>query len=269
LTLFEQLFGGTVPGSKEDAVAFIKAQTQLKEVHFLDVFAPKGFWADVARVMAQEAKFIEVGYTYRHEDPAFLGTLPDAREVAGFVKEGLVGLRLAMGAPIRTGDEEEGTEEGIMPIGRERVSDDDAAAAGTREAGIGSALVKSLVERGGGLVMLDGTMFELSVDEASQILDACGRLKIAAFSLTAETGWEDLFAVLGTSKRNVELLEIVGVPGEDWVERIKVGAATGLAEELLMGLGEEWKDLKSVKVSLLRTKEEEWVREGTQWEKKL
>jgi hypothetical protein len=59
LTVFEQLFGGTVEGSQKDAISFIASQKELKEVHFLDVFAPKGFWKDLAGALADDVKFLE------------------------------------------------------------------------------------------------------------------------------------------------------------------------------------------------------------------
>lgn len=252
-TAFEQLFGGTVEGSKDDAVRFVRGQRELREVHFLDVFAPKGFWRDLAGALTDEVKFLEVGVTYRHEDPAFAATLPQGGELAAFVKEGLVGARFAMGAPIRTGDGEEGTEIGIMAVkGKDE---------GGRE------LVKALVEKGKGLAMCDVTMFEVSVEEVESVLDACEGLKIAAFSVGI-TGWVDFFGKMAQKARGVEMLEIVGVPGSGLVEEIKASGDTGLKKETVEKLGEAWKDLKSVKVSLLRTKGEEWVKESEGWVRK-
>lgn len=253
LTVFEQLFGGTVPGSADDALVFVKGQRELREVHFLDVFAPKGFWKDLAGALTSEVKFLEVGVTYRHEDPAFAATLPQGGELAGFVKEGLVGARFAMGAPIRTGDAEEGTEVGILTVG------------GKDEGG--RELVKTLVEKGKGLVMCDVTMFEVHVDEVESVLDACEALKIAAFSVRI-IGWVNFFGKIAQKERGVEMLEIVGVPGSGLVEKIKASGDTGLKQETVEKLGEKWKDLKSLKVSLLRTKGEEWAKESEGWVRK-
>jgi hypothetical protein len=47
LTLYSQLFAGTTRASHDDAVSFVKAQGELKEVHFLDVFAPKDVFAEI------------------------------------------------------------------------------------------------------------------------------------------------------------------------------------------------------------------------------
>jgi len=64
-------------------------------------------------------------------------------------------------------------------------------------------------------------------------------------------------------------LEIMAVPGEEWVEGVKKGGETGLERRTVEKLGEKWKDLKSVKTSVLRTKSEEWIKdEGEGWVKK-
>jgi hypothetical protein len=47
LTLYSQLFAGTTRDSHDDAVAFVKAQKALREVHFLDVFAEKAVFGEV------------------------------------------------------------------------------------------------------------------------------------------------------------------------------------------------------------------------------
>jgi len=116
--------------------------------------------------------------------------------------------------------------------------------------------------------MLDLTMFELKVEEVGRVLSKSTKLKVLGFTVGLEDGWNEVLGILGEKERGLEVLDIVGVPGEAMVERIKEDEAGGLLTDDLLRLLDGCKELKSLKVSILRTKTEEWLKEGTAWQKK-
>jgi hypothetical protein len=254
LTLYAQLFAGTTPQSREDALIFIKGQSSLQELHLLDVLGKPGFYKELSEALTPGLKFLEVNFTYRHSDPEFMKTLP-SKEMGGFVKKDLVGLTMSVSAPDVVADDEddrEGTEVGVM-------------VAGGKDS---STAVEKFVEAGDGLVMLDATMFDLGKEDVEKVLDACGKVKILGLTVGLENGWDDVLQVVGKKTRGVEVLEIVGVPGEALVEKLKVGGEEVLKTESLDKLSESCKGLKSLKVSILRTRAEQWDKESDTWEKK-
>lgn len=254
LTVYSQLLGGTTPASREDALGFMRFQTEIKELHLLDVFAPSGFISDLAKALSPSLKFLEVNYTYRHSDPQFLFSTPSA-DLGSLIDKGLVGLTFSISAPDVTDDEEdrEGTEVGVVPI-----SGKDAR-----------TVVERLVQEGERLVICDVTMFELTLPDVERLLDSLGDLKVFNFAVALDKGWEEVFEVLAKKNRNVEVVEIVGVPGEGMVEGLKDSRSL-LAREMLesLSLTGKCEALKSVKISVLRTRVEQWIRDGKVWEKK-
>lgn len=252
LTIYSQLFAGTTPASREDALGFLRFQTEIKELHLLDVFATSGFFIELGKAMSPNLRFLEVNYTYRHSDPQFLETVP-SKDVAALIEKGLVGLTLSISAPDVTDDEDdrEGTEVGIKPISGQS----------------SSSIAEKLVQEAQGLVMLDITMFSLTLSEAEEVLDGLTNLKVFSFSVRLESGWEEVFEMLGKKTRSVEVIEIVGVPGEGMVEKLKDGGSL-LTKEVLHKLGAKWECLKSLKGSVLRTGGDQWVRGGEGWVRK-
>ncbi|KAK0119831.1 hypothetical protein ONS95_011263 [Cadophora gregata] len=263
LTLYSQLLAGTTTYSKDDAVTFFRFQTQLRELHLLDVFGPKGFYAELAGRVSPSLRFLEVNFTYRHSDPQFLSSVPSAEivdflkkgaETGGTANTGLLGLTASISAPDITDDEDdrEGTEVGILPV----------------EKGQTEGLVDALKDVGKEMVMLDVTMFEVSVEQVKNIISACPKVKILGLTVTVDKGWGEVFEVLGQDGKGagVEVLELVGVPGKEFAESIKEGETSGLSKDVLDAVVlAGCKSLKSVKVSVLRTRSEMWVLEGEEW----
>ena len=263
LTLYSQLLAGTTSYSKDDAVTFFRFQTQSRELHLLDVFGPKGFYAELAGRVSPSLRFLEVNFTYRHSDPQFLGSVP-SKEIVEFLKRGgggggagLLGLTASISAPDITDDEDdrEGTEMGILPV----------------EKGHAEGLVDALKDVGKEMVMLDVTMFEVSVEQVKTIISSCPKVKILGLTVTVDKGWGEVFEVLGQDGKGagVEVLELVGVPGKEFAESIKEGESSGLSKDVLDGVVVAGcKGLKSVKVSVLRTRSEMWVLEEGEWKLK-
>ncbi|KAH7411003.1 hypothetical protein BKA64DRAFT_704110 [Cadophora sp. MPI-SDFR-AT-0126] len=263
LTLYSQLLAGTTSYSKDDAVTFFRFQTQLRELHLLDVFGPKGFYAELARRVSPSLRFLEVNFTYRHSDPQFLGSVP-SKEIVEFLKRGsgaggganagLLGLTTSISAPDITDDEDdrEGTELGILPV----------------EKGHAEGLIDALKDVGKEMVMLDVTMFEVSIEQVKTIISSCPKVKILGLTVTVDKGWGEVFEVLGLDGKGagVEVLELVGVPGTEFTESIKEGESSGLSKDVLDAvIVAGCNSLKSVKVSVLRTRSEMWVLEGEEW----
>lgn len=226
----------------------------MREVHLLDVFAPHEVFGELLAALGDEARFLEISYTFRHSDPEFLKSIPGAEVVRG-LRKGVVGWTACVTAPEVTEDEEdrEGTEVGMRPL-----------------EGVSGKLVKRLKEVGSGLVVLDATMFEVSVGDVEGILESCRGVKALSLSVGLQNGWGDVLNVIGKAGKGagIESLEIVGVPGMELVERLKGSGELVVEEGELEALGERCKGLKSLKVSVLRTGMEFWVKEGEAWVKK-
>ncbi|KAK2624511.1 hypothetical protein QTJ16_006461 [Diplocarpon rosae] len=253
LTLYSQLLAGTTPHSRDDALTFFRLQTQLAEIHLLDVFAGDGFYAKLAATVGPALRFLEINFTYRHSDPDFLKSVP-SKELVAFLRGGLLGLTASISSPDVTEDEDdrEGTEVGILPVD-------------IKDSG---KLVERLRSVGGEMVMLDLTMFNLDLEAVGILVGACPKVKILGITVGVEKGWGELFEALGKGGRGrgIEVLEVVAVPGVAFVERIKQGETAGLSQDVLVATGAAGcEGLKSVQVSILRTHAEQWVREGDEW----
>ena len=232
----------------------MRFQPEIQELHLLDVFGSSGFFSDLAKALSPSLRFLEVNYTYRHSDPQFLDTVP-SKDIPVFISHGLVALTMSISAPDVTEDEDdrEGTEVGVKPVAGK-----DAR-----------AVAEKFLHEGEGLVMLDVTMFELNLGEVEKVLDRLGKLKGFNFTVELERGWDEVCEILGKKERGVEVMEIVGVPGEGMVEKLKRFEGPQLKKGVLEELGGKWKGLKSLKISILRTRVEQWVRKGAAWEKRV
>ncbi len=156
-----------------DAVSFIDAQKALREVHLLHVFAPHEVFGELLAALGDEARFLEISYTFRHSDPEFLKSIPGMEIVKG-LRKGVVGWTACITAPEVTEDEEdrEGTEVGMRPL-----------------EGVGEALVVRLKEVGSGLVVVDATMFEVTLADLEGILESCRGVKSVSLSVGLQNGW--------------------------------------------------------------------------------
>ncbi|KAH8819170.1 hypothetical protein F5884DRAFT_660471 [Xylogone sp. PMI_703] len=255
LTIYSQLIGGTTKESSDDAVTFIKSLTELQEVHLLDVFAPPSLFAELGKSTSSNLKLLEINYTYRHSDPKFLETIP-SKEMVSFIGQGkeLVGLTLSISAPDITDDEDdiEGTELGIRPVNKKQ----------------SEGVVQALTENGKDIVLLDLTMFELSLEEVAKVLDTCRSLKVIHITVTLEDGWKEVLDVLGKKEGGLEYVEVVGVPGESMVEQLKKNNGDiDLDEELLKELSKHCKELKALSLSILKVKMAQWVKDKDTWQK--
>ena len=137
--------------------------------------------------------------------------------------------------------------------------------------GEGGILATKLKEVGPSLVMLDITMFEIDVFDLQSILGSCKGVKVLSFSVVLKDGWGEVLNIIGKDGKGVavEELEIVGVPSVELVERLKGSGGLVVEEGELEALGTRCKLSKSLKVSVLRTGVEWWVRKGEEWVKNI
>lgn len=255
LTIYSQLLAGTTKESKDDAIAFIKAQKELQEAHLLDVFGAPSFFNELGGSLSSNLKLLEINYTYRHSDPKFLETIPSNEMVAFVGKEkDLVGLTMSISAPDITDDDEdlEGTEVGIRPVSGKH----------------GENLVEKLTENGKSILILDLTMFELGLKEVEKVLDACPELKGLHLTVSLEKGWKEVFEILGKKERGLEFVEFIGVPGESLVEELKeTEGELRISNDLLEDVSKNCKELKALNLSILKVKPVQYLKDGDKWAK--
>jgi hypothetical protein len=132
VVVYSQLFAGITPETQKDAVEFFKKLPGLRALHLLDVFAKPHFFESIAPWIKYntseepgEARrglmFLEVNYTFRHEDEDFMGKI-QATELPLLIGPGLVSCSFNLAEPEKVEDDEQdptviqgaGSKEGIM-----------------------------------------------------------------------------------------------------------------------------------------------------------
>ncbi|KAE8135029.1 hypothetical protein BDV38DRAFT_273072 [Aspergillus pseudotamarii] len=190
-------------------------------------------------------RFLEVSYTYRgHSDGEFLSRIP-VDELPNLLVGGLVAVSLRLEATTPTTPAGAG---GGSDTGLERVPDDPADVdengerVGRKPEGIvpvGSGdegtrlLVERLVGTGtgigtaeevesdseSGLRMLDCTLYTLSLKQLGGVLGRQRRLAVLSVSVLVSEGDDAKRELLDTLKlggEELEVVEVVGVPGSEW-----------------------------------------------------
>ncbi|KAB8216303.1 hypothetical protein BDV33DRAFT_194481 [Aspergillus novoparasiticus] len=215
----------------------------LRELHLLDVFCRKGFISGIGDILQDldggggdgrrcqtTLRFLEVSYTYRgHSDGEFLSRIP-VDELPGLIVGGLVGVSLRLEAT--------STSTSTAGAGLEGVPDDpadvdeDGVRVGRKPEGIvpvgsGHEGTKLLVEKLGGsgtgdesgLKMLDCTLYALSLEQMGRVLKRQRRLAVLSVSVLLPEGDEAKRGLLETLRlggEELEVVEVVGVPGQKW-----------------------------------------------------
>ncbi|KAE8360890.1 hypothetical protein BDV27DRAFT_167388 [Aspergillus caelatus] len=225
----------------------------LRELHLLDLFCRKGFISGIGDILhdlssngdhpkSQSAlRFLEVSYTYRgHSDGEFLSRIP-VDELPKLLVGGLVAVSLRLEATTTTAPAGGG---GASDAGLEGVPDDPADVdengerVGRKPEGIvpvGSGdegtrlLVEKLVGTGtgdeveseseSGLRMLDCTLYTLSLEQLGRVLGRQRRLAVLSVSVLVSEGDDakrELLETLKLGGEELEVVEVVGVPGSEW-----------------------------------------------------
>ncbi|KAB8258009.1 hypothetical protein BDV32DRAFT_160276 [Aspergillus pseudonomiae] len=301
LTLYSHLIDGVSDASRRDAGEFIRGiltgsnnykdenenttSTGLRELHLLDVFCRKGFIKGIGDVLhdrkSQGAlRFLEVSYTYRgHSDGAFLDRIP-VDELPRLLVKGLVGVSLRLDAatagleeedvpddPADVGDRVGRKPEGIVPVG-----------SGHDGTGL---LVERLDEvesdSGSGLKMLDCTLYALSLEQLGRVLRRQRRLAVLSVSVLVSEGEDAKKGLLETLRLGggeLEVVEVVGVPGSEWKDIADSVKSQDLFRDVfpsssdMLGLAAALPRLESFSMTILRAPafgSVSWVRRDGQW----
>lgn len=256
LTLYSHLIDGISDASRKDAGEFIfnvlvgnrDNGGGLRELHLLDAFCRKGFYAGVGETLedlyldgdaASALLLLEVSYTYRgHSDPGFLSRV-HGDEIPLMLVPSLIAVSLRLSPPPL--DQAASELSNGLPYDPSDVDAEGNPIPGQKPQGIipfpstqpGTALLvekltPSLETPKGetedppipgpqALKMLDSTLYTLTLDELSRILGHQTQLAVLNASVLVGTGDHAKKSILNTirsASQALETVELVGVPEE-------------------------------------------------------
>lgn len=219
VVVYSQLFAGITNESQKDAVEFFKRLPMLRALHFLDVFAKPGFFKDAAPWLKYntsetpgEARrglmFVEVNYTFRHEDEDFMGKI-QATELPLLIGPGLISVSFNVSPPEKTEDDEQdpstlqeaGSKEGVMAFNKTLSADLEDALTGEES-----------YPRG--LRALNSTLYTMTLEQLTKTLKTQKNLLVLNTTLEVGPGEatkKQLMKALESCK-SVEQVEIVANP---------------------------------------------------------
>lgn len=219
VVIYSQLFAGITDESRKDAVEFFKKLRELRALHLLDVFAKEKFFREAGKWLryntsdkAGEARrglmFLEVSYTYRHEDEDFLHRV-QVTELPDLVGPGLISCSFNISTPEDAEEDEQdpikiagaANKEGIQAFNKSLAPD------------AVSALTKEEISPEG-LRALNLTMFTLSIDQLDEVLKKQSHLMVLSITLEVEPGdaWKKKLIKALENCKNLEQVEIVANP---------------------------------------------------------
>jgi hypothetical protein len=277
LVVYSQLFAGISAESQQDAIRFFEKAQGLRALHLLDVFARPHFIDQVAlklRARERGLVFLEVNYSFRHNDEQFLERVPGG-ELPLLVCPSLVTCSFNVSLPDATDDPDDPTnlttdgkatdkaKEGIMAYGEavsptlvEALTEEESApramkALNTTLYTLSSSQLRSILEKHKGLVVLNATVQLEPTKE-------CKKELTDAIALCA----------------SLEQVEIVGSPSMAFHSVATEKGGDALAEvypslEDIKALSEKCKKLNSFKANVLRTSSWgsiEWAKNDEKWE---
>lgn len=276
LVLYSQLFAGVTPDSQADAVSFFDKAAGLRALHLLDVFAQPHFFDQVAPALTAREKglmFLEVNYSFRHEDEGFLNRVPGA-ELPLLVGPSLITCSFNVSVPDTTNDPDDPSNlsaDGV-PLDRKR----EGVMAFNKA--LSHGLMQALTDYESApraLKALNTTLYTLSVSQLKELL---GKHKgLVVLNVTVELEATEVFKgeLLNAVAQcpALEQVEIVGSPTvafytaakED--EKVLADASPSHAE--MISLSEKCEKLNSFKANVLRTTSwasVEWTKTDGMWE---
>ena len=219
LVIYSQLFAGITPESQKDAVEFFKKLQGLRALHLLDVFAKEKFFREAGKWLRYntsdepgEARrglmFLEVNYTFRHEDEDFMHKI-QATELPDLIGPGLISCAFNISIPESAeGDEQDptnlqeaGNKEGVMAFNKSLAPDPV------------SALTKEEISPKG-LAALNLTLYTLTLDHLKTVLETQKHVMVLNVTLEVEPGEEYRKKLIEALEpcSNLEQVEIVANP---------------------------------------------------------
>lgn len=219
VVVYSQLFAGITDDSQKDAVEFFKRLPMLRALHFLDVFAKPGFFKAAAPWLKYntsetpgEARrglmFLEVNYTFRHEDEDFMGRI-QATELPLLIGPGLISISFNVSTPEGAEEDEQdpgtiqqsASKEGVMAFNKT----------------LSKSLVEALTEEDTyprGLRALNCTLYTFTVEQLKKTLETQKNAMVLNVTLDVgpgETTKKELIKALEPCK-GLEQVEIVANP---------------------------------------------------------
>ena len=219
VVIYSQLFAGITKESQADAIAFFKALPNLRALHLLDVFAKENFFRDAGKWLRYntsdtpgEARrglmFLEVNYTFRHEDEDFMHKI-QATELPDLIGPGLISCSFNIATPENVEDDPDdptnlqdaGNKQGVMAFNKNVAAD--------------PVVVLTKEENAPkGLRALNLTLYTLTLKDLKKVLEVQRHVLVLNVSLEAEPGedWKKgLLEALALCK-GLEQVEVVANP---------------------------------------------------------
>ncbi|KAF2460178.1 hypothetical protein BDY21DRAFT_384532 [Lineolata rhizophorae] len=282
LVVYSQLLGGVSPESQDDALRFVDAEPHLRALHLLDVFAKPGFFSRLGESLRSEGTrgrglmFLEVNYSFRHEDEDFLTRVQGA-ELPGLVAPGLITCAFNIAPPDVTDDPEDPanlTSEG-EPLPAEQRRKEGVMAFNRT---LAPALVDALTAEETAprnLKVLNSTLYTLTTESLGKILGAHKGLMVLSATVELEPTEQckkELLGMLGKLE-TLEQVEIVGNPSLEFYLAVHTPKNKALdnvfpSEEDMKALAEKCPKLSNFKAGILRTTSMgtvEWTKKGGKW----
>ena len=219
VVIYSQLFAGITKESQDDAVEFFKRLPNLRAVHLLDVFAKPGFFIEAGKWLKYntsdapgEARrglmFLEVNYTFRHEDEEFMAKI-QATELPSLIGPGLISSSFNISTPESADEDDEdpttiqqvGSKEGVMAFNKTLAPD----------------LMFALTDESfspKGLRALNITLYTLTPSQLTTVLEVQKNAMVLSVTMETEPGEDckkELLKALGQCK-DLEQVEIVANP---------------------------------------------------------
>ncbi|KYG41590.1 hypothetical protein M433DRAFT_7831 [Acidomyces richmondensis BFW] len=265
VVIYSQLFAGISDESRDDAVEFFKKLPALRALHLLDVFARPHFFDKAAKWLRYntsdelgEARrglmFLEVNYTFRHEDETFMDKLA-ANELPELVGPGLISCSLNVTPPESAEEDEQdpttiqevANKEGIMAFNKS----------------IGVDIVGVLTEEETyprGLRALNITLYTITPNQLKDILEKQKNVMVLNVTIEIEPSEECKRELLGALElcASLEQVEIVVNPTLQFFLAVQNPRSGALAKsfptaEDMEALSKKCSKLSSFKANVLRT----------------
>jgi hypothetical protein len=215
LVLYSQLLSGITSESQDDAVRFFDKAKSLRALHLLDVFAKPTFFGAIAPKLRDREKgimFLEINYTFRHEDQGFLARVP-GDELPLLITPSLISCSLNISVPDRTDDPQDPTN---LPTKDGKKNDADGVLAFDQSKS--SALVQSLTATESAprvMKLLNTTLYTISMSQLRSLLEKHSGLLV--FSATVD--------LKPTEECKKELLDALAVCQS--LEQVEIVASLG------------------------------------------
>lgn len=270
LVLYSQLFAGVSPESREDALMFFEKAQSLRSLHFLDVFAQPHFIQHIAPKIKERERglmFLEVNYTFRHEDEHFLERVSGA-ELPLLISPSLITCSLNVSVPDLTDDPEDPSN--LIHEVKEDTSRDGVLSYALDDP-TNANLIDCLTAEDsapGALKLLNITLYTISLTQLQTILEKHKGLLVLSVTIQLEpTGdaKEQLTEILSICK-SLEQVEIVVNLGSDEVPETMEKIFHN--KEDMEDLSSKCTKLNSFKANVMRRTNLQslsWSKPGDQW----